>query len=83
MTNRKYEPGEFRVVEMGNIDCKGGKTVRGAIIEFPAGPPAGMTWGDVWSGAAFKVATPVCDKDELVDFHIRMSGPPELPKEQT
>lgn len=83
MTDRTYEPGEFRVVEMGNIDCMGGKTAYHAIIEFPAGPPAGMTWEDIWSGKAFKVATPVCDKDEIVDFHIRMSGPPEPPKEQS
>lgn len=56
MTDREYKPGDFRVVEIGEIARMDGTTVRGAIVEFPAGPPAGMTWGDIWDGTAFQVA---------------------------
>lgn len=57
-TARTYRPGEFVVREIGDITTSDGDVVKGAIIEFPAGPPEGMTWGDVWDGTAFAVAKP-------------------------
>ena len=56
MTDDQFKPGEFRVVEIGDITTMDGRIIRGAIIEFPAGPPVGMTWGDVWDGTAFDCA---------------------------
>lgn len=52
------KPGQFRVREIGEITCSDGEKIRGAIIEFPEGLPAGMTWDDVWTGRAFEVARP-------------------------
>lgn len=56
---KRYAPGEFRVIEIGDIKVSDGSTIRGAIIEFPAGPPEGMTWGDVWDGTVFTLAKPL------------------------
>ena len=56
---RKYRPGVFIVREAGEITLMDGETIRGAIIEFPAGTPDGMTWGDIWNGNAFTIARAV------------------------
>jgi hypothetical protein len=53
---RTFQPGEFRVCEVGEIKLMDGSTIKGAIIEFPAGPPDGFSWADVWTGKAFKMA---------------------------
>lgn len=58
MTERTYQPGEFIVREVGNVMTSDGEMIKGAIIEFPAGPPEGMTFADVWDGTAFAVARP-------------------------
>lgn len=57
-TERTYQPGEFIVREVGLITTSDGEQVKGAIIEFPAGPPDGMTYADVWDGTAFAIARP-------------------------
>jgi len=59
MNEHEWRPGEFRVCEIGDIELTDGRSIRGAIVEFPAGPPLGMTWADIWSGTAFTVAKPV------------------------
>ena len=56
MEKHDFKPGEFRVVEIGMITTMDGTEVKGAIIEFPSGPPPGMTWADVWDGTAFSTA---------------------------
>lgn len=56
MTERTYQPGEFIVRECGEVKTSDGEMIKGAIIEFPAGPPGDMTFADVWNGTAFVVA---------------------------
>ena len=51
----EHQPGDAIVVEIGDVVTGDGRTVQGAILEFPAGPPEGMTWGDVWYGNAFRL----------------------------
>ena len=58
---RSWNPGEFRVCEIGDIALMDGSTIHGAIVEFPAGPPSGMTWGNIWDGTAFTVAKVVTE----------------------
>jgi hypothetical protein len=59
MTEARYRPGDIVVCEIGEITCGDGRTVQGAIVEFPAGPPDGMTWADVWDGSAFRMSRAV------------------------
>ena len=63
MPERAFKPGEFRVLECGNITTSDGEIIKGAIIEFPAGPPDGMTFGDVWDGTAFTLAKCVTERE--------------------
>lgn len=47
------EKGQCRIVEYGKIKTSEGLVILGAIIEFPSGPPDGLTFGDVWDRRAF------------------------------
>ncbi len=60
----QFEPGEFRVVEMGLIKTMDDREIKGSIIECPAGPPTGMTWADVWTGTVFTLARPKVRKED-------------------
>jgi hypothetical protein len=35
----QYEKGDVRVVELGEFTTRDGRTIHGALIDFPAGPP--------------------------------------------
>ena len=37
--NPQYEKGDARAVQVGVIELKDGRIIRGALLDFPAGPP--------------------------------------------
>ena len=47
--NPQYEKGDARAVQVGVIELKDGRIIRGALLDFPAGPPD-LPFRVVWDG---------------------------------
>jgi hypothetical protein len=45
----EYQKGDGRVIELGIIELKDGRVIKGVLIDFPAGPPA-LPFSVVWEG---------------------------------
>ena len=44
-----YKEGDARAIEVGVIELKDGRIVRGMLLDFPAGPPQ-LPFSVVWNG---------------------------------
>lgn len=50
-----FEPGDCRAVHVGEVRLEDGRVFKGAVIEFPAGPPD-LPLSVVWDGVPLTLA---------------------------
>ena len=51
----KYEVGDARAVQVGLIELKDGRVIKGALLDFPAGPPP-LPFSAVWEGTPLTIS---------------------------
>ncbi len=50
-----FQPGDCRAVHVGEVRLENGRVIKGAVVEFPAGPPD-LPFRVVWDGTPLTLA---------------------------